>query len=417
MQAATKQSNGLTPAPHALTAKYRRDKIRGVCEAELGKIRTRFTKIDRYTATKPTLAHQLEDIISRAKGGVIRDIFRVLNQAMGRKATGGAKLATMKMADGTIINEPAQVRAAAAAHGKRTLAAEPASVPIMKELLHELMPNALERERPEEGQRGLDAACKWESFQAALRRCAARKGAGNDGFNTHLLKSAHTTLQRRYWRALVGCVREKQFPHSWKQWIAMLTLKPEGDAQDIGQYRDLWLVPHGQKLLMHMLNAEYIGATGWSVPGSQAGWELGRSCTEQMLALRLMTEHAALESRDLCVGFQDLSTCFMSILKSIQSEVERQLGVDPAVSQVVEALHYAVQGRFQTEHGLSETFTVDKGTGQGCHNGPARAKLTIAPAQRAVSQHCVGYKVRDGKGGSAPQMYYADMMAASQQDH
>jgi len=168
---------------------------------------------------------------------------------------------------------------------------------------------------------------------------------------------------------------------------------------------------------MHMLNAEYIGATGWSVPGSQAGWEPGRSCTEQMLALRLMTEHAALESRDLCVGFQDLSTCFMSILKSIQSEVERQLGVDRAVSQVVEALHYAVQGRFETEHGLSETFTVDKGTGQGCHNGPARAKLTIAPAQRAVSQHCVGYKVRDGKGGSAPQMYYADMMAASQQDH
>ena len=188
----------------------------------------------------------------------------------------------------------------------------------------------------------------------------------------------------------------------------MLTLKPGSGAQDIGQYRDLWLVPHGQKLLMHMLNAEYIGAMGWSVPNSHAGWEPGHSCTEQTLALRLMTEHAALESRDLCVGFQDLSTCFMSILKSIQSEVERQPGVDPAVSQVVEALHHAVQGRFETEHGLSDTFTVDRGTGQGCHNGPARAKLTIAPAQRAVSQRCAGYKVRDGKGGSAPQMYYVD---------
>ena len=109
----------------------------------------------------------------------------------------------------------------------------------------------------------------------------------------------------------------------------MLTLKPGGDAQDIGQYRDLWLVPHGQKLVMHMLNAEYVGATGWSVPGSQAGWEPGRSCTEQVLALRLMTEHAALADRVLCVGFQDLSTCFMSILKSIQSEVEQHLGSRP----------------------------------------------------------------------------------------
>ena len=171
-------------------------------------------KIDRHTATKPTLAHELEDIISRAKGGVIRDIFRVLNQAMGRKATDGAKLATIKTADGTVINEPAQVRAAAAAHGECTLAAEPSSVPIMKEVLHELMPNTLRENIPKDKKRGLDAACKWESFQAALRRCAARKGVGSDGFNAHLLKSAPTALQRRYWRALVGCVRAKQFPHA-----------------------------------------------------------------------------------------------------------------------------------------------------------------------------------------------------------
>jgi len=57
------------------------------------------------------------------------------------------------------MNKPAQVRAAAAAHGERTLAAEPASVPIMKELLHELMPNALGRDRPEEVHRGLARCC------------------------------------------------------------------------------------------------------------------------------------------------------------------------------------------------------------------------------------------------------------------
>jgi len=37
------------------------------------------------------------------------------------------------------------------------------------------------------------------------------------------------------------------------KWIAMLTLKPGGDAQDIGlgQYCNLWLVPHGQQLLIN----------------------------------------------------------------------------------------------------------------------------------------------------------------------
>ena len=169
--------------------------------------------MDQNTGIKPTLAHQLEDVISRAKGGVIRDIFRVLNQAMGRKAASGAKLATMRTADGTVLQEPAAIRREAAAHGTRTLAAEPSSIPIIKQILQELMPNATDKAPPQTAEkRGLEAACTWESFQSALRRCAARKGVGSDGFNAHLLKRAPALIQRRYWIARVGCVRSKQFP-------------------------------------------------------------------------------------------------------------------------------------------------------------------------------------------------------------
>jgi hypothetical protein len=174
-------------------------------------------------------------------------------------------------------------------------------------------------------------------------------------------------------------VQERVFPAAWKQWIAMLTLKPGGEATDIGQYRDLWLVPHGQKLVMSMLNGECVRAPGWVVPGSQAGWE-NRSCTEMTLAVRMATEHAAMASKILCVGYQDQSTCFMSTIKKIQSIVEREMGVDPEVIQVVETLHREVEGKYDTAHGLSHGFTVDRGTGQGCHNGPARAKLTLALA-------------------------------------
>jgi hypothetical protein len=104
--------------------------------------------------------------------------------------------------------------------------------------------------------------------------------------------------------------------------------KARGGSGRHRQYRDLWLVPHGRKLVMSsMLNGEYVRATGWAVPGSQAGWENNRSCTEMTLALRIATEHAALASKTLCVGFQDQSTCFMSIIKRVQSVVEKEMGV------------------------------------------------------------------------------------------
>lgn len=75
---------------------------------------------------------------------------------------------------------------------------------------------------------------------------------------------------------------------------------------------------------------------------------------------------------------------------------------------MVEALHREVEGRYETAHGLSGGFVVDRGTGQGCHNGPARAKLTLAPAQRAVTAECAGYKIREGPGGRITQLYFAD---------
>jgi hypothetical protein len=53
----------------------------------------------------------------------------------------------------------------------------------------------------------------------------------------------------------------------------MITLKAGEEAIDIGQYRDLWLVPHGQKLVMSMLKGEYVRATGWVVGSA---WLVGR---------------------------------------------------------------------------------------------------------------------------------------------
>jgi hypothetical protein len=94
----------------------------------------------------------------------------------------------------------------------------------------------------------------------------------------------------------------------------------------------------------------------------------------------------------------------MSIINKIQSVVEREMGLDPEVIQVVEALHREVEGKYDTAHGLSHGFTVDRGTGQGCHNGPARAKLTLALAQRAVTAECAGYKIREGAEGRIPQL-------------
>ena len=156
--------------------------------------------------------------------------------------------------------------------------------------------------------------------------------------------------------------------------------------------RDLWVVCHGQKLIMRMLNPEFERAAEAAVPLSQSGYAKGRGTTEQVLVARLALEQQRMEQKMLCLGFMDCGTFFMSCVKTVQVECEAWMGVDPGVTRVVQALHTGVTAQYKTAHGLTETFDMDTGNGQGCVNGAVRSKLQLAVVQRAIEQICDGYK-------------------------
>ena len=90
---------------------------------------------------------------------------------------------------------------------------------------------------------------------------------------------------------------------------------------------------------MRMLNVEYERVASKTVPGSQAGCSFGRACPEQVITVRIAQELAALQSLKLCIGYQDMSACCMSIIKEMQLAVEEYHGVDVAVILVMRALH------------------------------------------------------------------------------
>ena len=232
----------------------------------------------------------------------------------------------------------------------------------------------------------------WESFTAALEKADRAKAVGADGFNAYLLRMAPVSVQRDYWRALRRMVEEGKYPPEYKEWTAMLAMKPGEDPRDLTRRRDLWITCHAQKLLMRMLNTEYERAADASVPGSAAGFTGGRNGPEGTLVIRLAQEQSMLEGTPLFVGFLDFGTFFMSCVKDIQWEVEKWTGVDPSVTAVVQELHREVKGRYETAHGLTEPFSIDRGTGQGCVNGAVRAKLQIAVIQRMITRHVQGYK-------------------------
>ena len=231
----------------------------------------------------------------------------------------------------------------------------------------------------------------WEAFEKAVGRAVAGKAVGTDGFSTYALKHAPRSVRVACWEEVREAVEKGEVPRAWKDWVAMLAMKPGEEADDLSRRRDLWVVANMQKVVQTCIKAEYERAGDETVPDSASGFTALRNGPEQTVVARLTREHAANVRGVTCTAWIDYSQLFMSIVKSCQWETERFCGVHPGVTEIVRRLHDEVTGRYETAHGLTERYDVLKGSGQGCVNGATRAKLALVLTQRVVEKACKGY--------------------------
>ena len=394
----------------------RKATMAALCKKKASKYEARLQRLESETTKAEEVIEEMEKVIARATmGSVIHGIFEVLARAMGKTGAGGAgKLVEIngitKEFEGKTVRGAAEVRKQAHEYGARQLKKGWANTAVAAEIMKQLW-------KGKEGERttgqGLKEATTWTNFKRAMNASSATSGVGADGFNAYTLRHATTAIQEEYWQLLVQMIHTNEYPAEYKRWIAMLAVKSaDEDPKDISRRRDLWVVCHGQKIVMRMLNREYETAARNSVPLSQAGYARDRNAPEQALVMRLAQAQNQIEQGIMCTGMLDLGQFFMSCVRDVQWECERWTGVDPGVTRVVQALHAQVQGQYETQWGLTEPFDINIGNGQGCVNGAVRSKLLLTAMQRTVHKMCKGWTFdqnkTDGTAGTTPELWYAD---------
>ena len=94
------------------------------------------------------------------------------------------------------------------------------------------------------------------------------------GFNAYLLRVAPKWYSMKgVLSILKEMVRMVSFPPEFFEWECVLALKKEEDPSLVHWRRDLWMVPHAQKLVAHVVGETYDEAVREAVPSSQGGWE------------------------------------------------------------------------------------------------------------------------------------------------
>ena len=350
-----------------------------------------------------------EAVMKAGGGGILVAVHKFLRHHTDRGAGGGdAKLRTMRVGgggSGEEVTEPEKVREEARRYGEQQLGNPgQAWIGAVRAAMKwvgggnpgwEIDSGSDGERAAEEKQRAVQDAVEkyltWEAFDRAVGKAVAKKAVGADGFSTYVLKHAPRRVRMACWEEVREVVRTGEVPRAWKDWVAMLAMKPGEEADDLSRRRDLWVVAGMQKIVQTCIKVEYERAGDEMVPGSASGFTALRNGPEQTVVARLAREHAANTRGTICTGWIDYSQLFMSIVKSCQWETERFCGVHPGVTEIVRMLHSEVTGRYETAHGLTERYNVLKGSGQGCINGATRAKLALVLTQRVVEKACKGF--------------------------
>ena len=229
-----------------------------------------------------------------------------------------------------------------------------------------------------------------------VTKAGAEVGVGRDGFNAYLLRVAPEGVAQRYFELLKWMTVRKDFPPEFAEWECVLAMKKGEDRHVVHRRRDLWLVPHAQKLVARVVGESYDGVADTQVPGSQGGWEVNRGAPSMHVPLVVQKEMCWEQGRPLFRAFVDMGQFFPTIVREVQYRVERRMGVAPAITAVMRALQDGARGSTVTAYGRTEGWALQLGVGQGCVNATRRAKLQVAIIQRAVSQLCEGFDFADG---------------------
>ena len=385
---------------------------------------------------KDAIATRLVAKLEALGDGGVWEAFRIIGETqaslVGKKSQPRGAKAGMDAvraggeADGEVIRGEREVLAELQRLSRDSYKERGGSVAALEALLTATSATPREPEPPPQAAAGgsegrsleeeVEAMLPEASFLAALKTWREDMGVGKGGWPAYELALAPREVQLLYLQGLrevavdiltaqgdaetrtqaearrgVAATRATA-PADWLEWIAVLLPKPGEDPTLFHRRRDIWLQPHGLKLLMLTLRPDYDLAARRKVPHSQSGFAGDRDAPEDTITLGLHREMTATQRRTSCRGFCDFATFFESASRDVTRAVEKAMKVRPSTTRVVLALQDAVRRRIDSGDGLTAGVDSECGLGQGDVASPARSKLLLAVMQDAIEALCDGAK-------------------------
>lgn len=215
-----------------------------------------------------------------------------------------------------------------------------------------------------------------EEILSAIRSLKNNKAAGPDGIHAEMLKHGGSTLQQHLLKLFQTVWHEERVPSDWGL-AAIVPVFKKGDSSNVKNYRGISLLALALKILEIIVLRRILPLLESTARENQAGFRPGRSCNDQIFALRQVLELRHEYRRPTIVCFVDFSAAFDSVTRNAIMDILLSKNVPSKVVNVIRAMYVSTKSMVRVYGQLTEPFEIATGVRQGSCLSPTLFNLLV----------------------------------------
>jgi len=204
-----------------------------------------------------------------------------------------------------------------------------------------------------------------ERLEAMLRKTPS-KAVGADGFDVTWLAAKDADghfvpeeIRLTYFARLCACAAERSFPPEFTTIIYVLLPKPGADPQVLQERCEIALFSTLQKLLLKTCVGGLNDQIQSQLAPEQLGWAQAHGATDAAILFTALHDQALARPGVAILLFLDLKQFFPGISPEGIKLGAILYGLPPAVQHLAARDFAVMEGRYESQNGLGEPFTID----------------------------------------------------------
>ena len=213
-------------------------------------------------------------------------------------------------------------------------------------------------------------------IQQAISEIKKYKAPGPDGITAEEILADTKITTEVFFKLFTKIWEGEIVPMEWKE-AHLIKLPKKGNLSECGNYRGISLLSIPSKVFCRILLNRIKSKVDKKLREEQAGFRQGRSCIDQIAALRCIVEQSMEWDSPLIVTFVDYEKAFDSVDRRLLWRLLEHYGIPPKIINLIKAIYDGTSCRVVHSGKLTESFPVNTGVRQGCLLSPFLFLLAI----------------------------------------